>query len=93
MNCLSVPLDWQVEIQGRKVYCINRAIPTLPINLEDAARSEAEFEKAEQVRPLQILSFAFFLFAGGAQLLLYDSYRCHGYRMGRSWYVFSRTHA
>jgi aspartyl-tRNA synthetase len=38
-----------VEIQVRKVYCINRAIPTLPINLEDAARSEAEFEKAEQV--------------------------------------------
>ncbi|XP_037440616.1 aspartate--tRNA ligase 2, cytoplasmic-like [Triticum dicoccoides] len=38
----------QVEIQVRKVYCINRAIPTLPINLEDAVRSEAEFEKAEQ---------------------------------------------
>jgi hypothetical protein len=47
---LFVPsFDWQVEIQVRKVYCINRAIPTLPINLEDAARSEAEFEKAEQV--------------------------------------------
>ncbi|KAF0914539.1 hypothetical protein E2562_029475 [Oryza meyeriana var. granulata] len=38
----------QVEIQVRKIYCINRAIPTLPINLEDASRSEAEFEKAEQ---------------------------------------------
>ncbi|RLM85778.1 aspartate--tRNA ligase 2, cytoplasmic-like [Panicum miliaceum] len=38
----------QVEIQVRKIYCINRATPTLPINLEDAARSEAEFEKAEQ---------------------------------------------
>lgn len=37
----------QVEIQVRKIYCINRAIPTLPINLEDAARSEADFEKAE----------------------------------------------
>ncbi|TVU10726.1 hypothetical protein EJB05_44272, partial [Eragrostis curvula] len=37
-----------VEIQVRKMYCINRAIPMLPINLEDAARSEAEFEKAEQ---------------------------------------------
>ncbi|KAG2629641.1 hypothetical protein PVAP13_3KG460901 [Panicum virgatum] len=35
----------QVEIQVRKNYCINRAIPTLPFNLEDAARSEAEFEK------------------------------------------------
>ncbi|PUZ69767.1 hypothetical protein GQ55_2G137500 [Panicum hallii var. hallii] len=38
----------QVEIQVRKIYCINRATPTLPINLEDAARSEAEFGKAEQ---------------------------------------------
>jgi nondiscriminating aspartyl-tRNA synthetase len=38
----------QVEIQVRKVYCINRAVPVLPINLEDATRSEAEFEKAEQ---------------------------------------------
>lgn len=39
----------QVEIQVRKIYCISRAIPNLPFNLEDAARSEAEFEKAEQV--------------------------------------------
>ncbi|XBI00962.1 hypothetical protein VPH35_129856 [Triticum aestivum] len=38
----------QVEIQVRKVYCISRAIPTLPINLEDAARSEAEFDLAER---------------------------------------------
>jgi len=44
----------QVEIQVRKIYCINRAIPTLPINLEDAARSEAEFEQAEQVSPMQL---------------------------------------
>jgi len=35
----------QVEIQVRKNYSINRAIPTLPFNLEDAARSEAKFEK------------------------------------------------
>ncbi|TVU35792.1 hypothetical protein EJB05_17695, partial [Eragrostis curvula] len=45
------PHDWpftQVEIQVRKIYCINRAIPTLPINLEDAALSEAEFENAER---------------------------------------------
>ena len=51
MDCLCgrVGCDLQVEIQVRKIYCINRAIPTLPINLEDAARSEAEFEKAEQV--------------------------------------------
>ncbi|RLN23743.1 aspartate--tRNA ligase 2, cytoplasmic-like [Panicum miliaceum] len=34
-----------VEIQVRKIYCISRAIPTLPFNLEDAARSEAEFLK------------------------------------------------
>jgi len=39
----------QVEIQVRKVYCISRAMPTLPINLEDAARSEVEIEKALQV--------------------------------------------
>ncbi|XP_038899520.1 aspartate--tRNA ligase 2, cytoplasmic [Benincasa hispida] len=38
----------QVEIQVRKVYCISKAMPTLPINLEDAARSEAEIEKALQ---------------------------------------------
>ncbi|OAY64543.1 Aspartate--tRNA ligase 2, cytoplasmic [Ananas comosus] len=37
----------QVEVQVRKLYCINRAIPNLPINIEDAARSEAEFAKAE----------------------------------------------
>jgi aspartyl-tRNA synthetase len=49
MNCHFAPSDWQVEIQVRKIYCINRSIATLPINLEDAARSEAEFEKAEQV--------------------------------------------
>lgn len=49
----SINMDgiFQVEIQVRKIYCINRAVPTLPINLEDAARSEAEFEKAEQVSP------------------------------------------
>ncbi|XP_047061798.1 aspartate--tRNA ligase 2, cytoplasmic-like [Lolium rigidum] len=38
----------QVEIQVRKVYCISGAIAALPFNLEDAVRSEAEFEKAEQ---------------------------------------------
>lgn len=38
----------QVEIQVRKVYCISKAMPTLPINIEDAARSEAEIEKALQ---------------------------------------------
>ncbi|GAB4858740.1 Aspartate--tRNA ligase 2, cytoplasmic [Ancistrocladus abbreviatus] len=38
----------QVEIQVHKIYCINRAVPTLPINIEDAARSDAEIEKALQ---------------------------------------------
>ncbi|KAL4372182.1 hypothetical protein HN51_017268 [Arachis hypogaea] len=38
----------QVEVQVRKLYCVSRALPTLPINLEDAARSEAEIEKALQ---------------------------------------------
>ncbi|PKI31782.1 hypothetical protein CRG98_047821, partial [Punica granatum] len=36
----------KVEIQVRKLYCISRAVPTLPINLEDAARSEAEIQRA-----------------------------------------------
>ncbi|XP_073003415.1 aspartate--tRNA ligase 2, cytoplasmic [Typha latifolia] len=50
---VSVPKDpikgttQQVEVQVRKLYCVNRAIPNLPINIEDAARSETEFEKAE----------------------------------------------
>ncbi|KAF3329890.1 aspartate--tRNA ligase [Carex littledalei] len=38
----------QVEIQVRKLYCINRAIPNLPINIEDASRSETDFKKAEE---------------------------------------------
>ncbi|GJW51465.1 protein SWEETIE isoform X1 [Tanacetum coccineum] len=35
-----------VEIQVRKIYCVNRAAPVLPISIEDAARSEAEIENA-----------------------------------------------
>ncbi|KAF5743416.1 putative aspartyl-tRNA synthetase [Tripterygium wilfordii] len=38
----------QVEVQVRKLYCVNKALPTLPINIEDAARSEAEIERALQ---------------------------------------------
>ncbi|XP_073309276.1 aspartate--tRNA ligase 2, cytoplasmic-like [Primulina huaijiensis] len=38
----------QVEIQVKKLYCVNKAVPTLPINLEDAARSEVDIEKALQ---------------------------------------------
>ncbi|WOL19797.1 hypothetical protein Cni_G28599 [Canna indica] len=37
----------QVEIQIRKIYCVNRAVSLLPINVEDAARSEADIQKAE----------------------------------------------
>lgn len=39
----------QAEVQVRRIYCIHRAMPTLPINIEDAARSEVEIEKALQV--------------------------------------------
>ncbi|KAE9465304.1 hypothetical protein C3L33_02786, partial [Rhododendron williamsianum] len=35
-----------VEIQVRKVYCVSKAVPTIPINNEDAARSEVEIDKA-----------------------------------------------
>ncbi|XP_075487162.1 aspartate--tRNA ligase 2, cytoplasmic-like [Primulina tabacum] len=38
----------QVEIQVKKLYCVNKAVPTLPINIEDAARSEVDIEKALQ---------------------------------------------
>ncbi|KAG8381986.1 hypothetical protein BUALT_Bualt05G0029500 [Buddleja alternifolia] len=38
----------QVEIQVRKLYVVNKAIPILPISFEDAARSEVEIEKALQ---------------------------------------------
>ncbi|KAL9167110.1 hypothetical protein ABFS82_05G075100 [Erythranthe guttata] len=37
-----------VEIQVRKLYCVDRAVPTLPFNFDDAARSEADIEKALQ---------------------------------------------
>jgi hypothetical protein len=66
MNCLCARFDWQVEIQVRKVYCISGAIAALPFNLEDAVRSEAEFEKAEQV--CLFLCFRFASLAGSTQL-------------------------
>ncbi|KAB2619164.1 aspartate--tRNA ligase [Pyrus ussuriensis x Pyrus communis] len=37
----------QVEVQVRKLYCVSKAA-VLPINIEDAARSDAEIEKALQ---------------------------------------------
>ncbi|KAE9460288.1 hypothetical protein C3L33_07803, partial [Rhododendron williamsianum] len=42
------PIKDAVEIQVRKVYCVSKAVPTLPINIEDAARSEVEIDKALQ---------------------------------------------
>ncbi|KAK8918906.1 hypothetical protein KSP39_PZI021057 [Platanthera zijinensis] len=38
----------QVEIQVRKLYCIGRAVPSLPMNIEDAARSEEDIKEAEK---------------------------------------------
>ncbi|XVF48104.1 hypothetical protein PTKIN_Ptkin03bG0164700 [Pterospermum kingtungense] len=38
----------QVDVIVRKLYCVNKAVPTLPINIEDAARSDAEIETALQ---------------------------------------------
>ncbi|KAI8023732.1 Aspartate--tRNA ligase 1, cytoplasmic [Camellia lanceoleosa] len=37
-----------VEIQVKKLYCISKAVPALPINIDDAARGEIEIEKALQ---------------------------------------------
>ncbi|XLU49985.1 hypothetical protein S245_044799, partial [Arachis hypogaea] len=48
-----------VEVQVRKLYCVSRALSTLPINLENAARSEAEIEKTLQ-------AFRQFLLSGGS---------------------------
>ncbi|KAL7149954.1 hypothetical protein ABFS83_05G076700 [Erythranthe nasuta] len=38
----------QVEIQVRKLYCVDRASPTLPFNFDDAARSKTDIENALQ---------------------------------------------
>ncbi|KAK8649672.1 hypothetical protein V6N13_139338 [Hibiscus sabdariffa] len=38
----------QVELHVRKLYCVSKAMPTLPINVEDASRSDAEIEAALQ---------------------------------------------
>ncbi|TQD77647.1 hypothetical protein C1H46_036856 [Malus baccata] len=37
----------KVEVQVRKLYCVSKAA-VLPINIEDAARSDVEIEKALQ---------------------------------------------
>jgi len=54
----------------RKLYCVNRAVPNLPINIEDAARSEKEFEKAELVSDVIALFMLFFYYWSG-QLIPY----------------------
>lgn len=46
-----------MEVQVRKLYGISKA-ENLPINIEDAARSESEIEKALQVY-LQLFYFFF----------------------------------
>ncbi|KAL1210468.1 Aspartate--tRNA ligase 2, cytoplasmic [Cardamine amara subsp. amara] len=38
----------QVEIQVRKIYCVNKALAILPLSVEDAARSELDIEKSLQ---------------------------------------------
>lgn len=44
----------QVEVQVRKLYCIRKAVPNLPINIEDAARSEKEIEEAKKAGELLV---------------------------------------
>jgi hypothetical protein len=57
--CITMFITLKVEVQVRKLYCVNKAMPTLPINIEDAARSEADIEKALQVHPLIRISLHF----------------------------------
>lgn len=54
----------QVEIQVSKIYCFSKAAPNLPINIEDAARSELDIEKALQVHLFSL----FFTFTSIRQL-------------------------
>lgn len=44
----------KVEVQVKKIYCVSRAA-SLPINIEDASRSEAEIEKALKVRSITVM--------------------------------------
>jgi hypothetical protein len=46
----------QVEILVRKVFCISKALAILPLNLEDAARSDVDFENAEKVCEVDLTS-------------------------------------
>lgn len=55
---LDMLISLKVEVQVHKIFCINKAMPTLPINIEDAARSEVEIEKALQVHLLMRISLS-----------------------------------
>nr|GMC76749.1 aspartate--tRNA ligase 2, cytoplasmic-like [Ipomoea batatas] len=48
VQCVLTVAPDLVEVQIRKLYCVSKAAPTLPITIEDASRSEAEIEKALQ---------------------------------------------
>lgn len=39
----------QVELSGRKIHAVNKAVPQLPISVEDAARSEQQIAEGEAV--------------------------------------------
>ena len=42
---------WRLKFKFKR-FCVNKAMPALPINVEDAARSDVEIEKALQVHSL-----------------------------------------
>ncbi|KAL6007223.1 Aspartate--tRNA ligase 2, cytoplasmic [Asimina triloba] len=44
----------KVEVQVRKIYCISKAVTNLPINIEDAARSEKDIEDAKKAGELLV---------------------------------------
>ncbi|THF93955.1 hypothetical protein TEA_002024 [Camellia sinensis var. sinensis] len=46
---MSMLIDSQVEIQVKTLYYISKAVPALPINIEDVACGEIEIEKALQI--------------------------------------------
>ncbi|KAG8496535.1 hypothetical protein CXB51_007625 [Gossypium anomalum] len=50
---------FKVDIHVRKLYCAKKAMPTLPINIEDAARRDAEIEAALQMFRQFMLSKGF----------------------------------
>lgn len=53
-------ISLKVEVQVQKLHCVSRAEP-IPFKIEDAARSEADIEKASQVHPLIRISLHFLL--------------------------------